>query len=69
VTAALGVNDKYTDMTNGATSMAASSPTGFRATACPSASFIVQAGQSVRFTGAKATAGGNCTTQVLFSRF
>lgn len=67
VTAALGLNDKYTNMTNGATSMAASSATGFRASALPSDNYIVNAGQSVRFTGAKATAGGNSTTQVLWS--
>lgn len=66
ITAARGINDKYTDMTNGATSMAASSATGFRASALPSANFILDAGQSLRLTSAKTTTLGSCITQVLY---
>ncbi len=69
VTAALGINDKYTNMTNGATSLAASSPTGTRASALPSASFIVQPGQCVRLTSAKTTSGGTANTQMLWSKW
>ena len=67
ITAAVGVNDKYTAMTNGATSLAASSATGTRASALPSAYFIVDAGQSLRLTSAKTTSGGTAITQVLYS--
>lgn len=67
VTMALGLNDVYTDATNGVTTMAISAATGVRATALPTASYIVSPGQTLRFTGAKSTAGGNCTTQVLYS--
>lgn len=67
ITAAVGVNDKYTNMTNGQTSLAASSATGTRATAVPSAYFIVDAGQSVRLTSAKTTSGGTAITQMLYS--
>ena len=67
VTLAAGVNDKYTDMTNGATSLAASSATGTRASALPSGYFIVDTGQAVRLTSAKTTSGGNAYTQVFYS--
>lgn len=69
VTAALGANDVYTDMTNGAVSHALSSATGTRNAAFPSASFIVAAGQTVRLTSAKATAGGTTAVQVVHSPF
>lgn len=66
ITLARGVNDVYTNMTDGAISLAASSAIGTRASCLPSASFIVEAGQAVRFTTAKATAGGRTVTQVLY---
>lgn len=69
ITAAAGVNDKYTNMTNGQTSLALSSATGTRASALPSAYYIIDAGQSLRLTSAKATAGGSSITQILYSKF
>lgn len=66
ITLAQGVNDKYTDMTNGVVTLALSSAIGTRASALPSASYIIDAGQAVRYTSAKTTAGGRTVTQFLY---
>lgn len=69
VTAALGTNDKYTNMTNGVATFALSSAIGTRASALPSASMIVMPGQTVRFTTAKATPGGRLTVCMSWSKW
>lgn len=66
ITLARGINDKYTDMTNGVVTLALSSATGVRASALPSANFILDAGQSIRLTSAKTTTVGSAITQVLY---
>lgn len=68
VTAAMGNNNLYTDQTNGAISFALSSATGVRETALPSAYHTIAAGQNIRLTSAKATAGGSCNVQIIYSR-
>jgi len=67
ITAAVGVNDKYTNMTNGQTSLAARLVAAFFQLHGSSAYFIVDAGQSVRLTSAKTTSGGTAITQMLYS--
>lgn len=66
VTFAIGQNDVYTAVTTGVITLALSSALGTRAACVPTALNIVQAGQSVRLTSAKATAGGEAQVQVLY---
>lgn len=68
ITASTGVNDVYTAQTNGVVTFALSSATGTRASALPSAYFTVAAGQTVKLTSAKATAGGSADLQIIYSR-
>lgn len=68
VTFALGVNDKYTAVTNGVITIPLSSAIGTRVDTVPSDVMFVDAGQSLRFTTAKTTAGGRAITQIVYAR-
>lgn len=67
-TFATGVNDVYTNQTNGVITLALSSAIGTRAACFPSDSYIIDAGQTLRISAAKTTVGGQATVQILFSR-
>lgn len=64
VTAAIGKNDVYTNVTNGAVTLALSSALGVRASATPTAANLIQAGNFLRLTSAKTTSGGAAQTYV-----
>lgn len=61
-----GVNDKYTALTNGVITLALSSATGTRASCVPTAYRTLRAGNSVKITGAKTTAGGTCDVNIIY---
>lgn len=66
ITFATGINDVYTNVTTGVITLALSSALGTRAACVPTALNIVQAGQTVRITSAKTTAGGGANCQFLY---
>lgn len=66
ITFAVGVNDIYTAVTTGVITLALSSAIGTRASCVPTAVNIVDAGQTLRYTSAKTTAGGRTITQILY---
>lgn len=58
VTAAIGKNNKFTNATGGAVSIPLSSAIGTRVQVAPTAANLFGAGQTLRLTSAKTTAGG-----------
>lgn len=68
VQAAIGENDKYTNLTNGLVTVPLSSAVGARASATPSALNSLRAGQTLRLTSAKTTVNGKCGVTVYFEK-
>lgn len=66
ITAAVGVNDKYTAVTTGVVTHTASDAIGQRRACFPTAVNFVQKGQVLRLTTAKATGGGKLNVQITF---
>lgn len=69
ITFATGINDVYTAVTNGVITLALSSALGTRAACVPTALNVVGAGQTLRVTSAKTTAGGGANCQWLYMPF
>ena len=68
ITLASGINDVYTNMTNGVITLALSSAVGTRADCFPTTGQFIRAGDYVRFTSAKTTTGGTAMVQVVYTQ-
>lgn len=68
VTAALGLNDVYTNQAGGVITGAISAAVGTRYSAYVTGVRRLRSGQTLRLTTAKTTTGGTMTVQVLFAR-
>lgn len=66
ITLASGINDVYTNMTNGVITLAISATVGTRGACVPTTSHILGPGQAVRLTSAKTTTGGAAEVQILY---
>jgi hypothetical protein len=64
ITAALGLNNKFTNITGGVITGAISAAIGTRYQVAPTAANLFQTGQTLRLTSAKTTAGGRLTVTV-----
>lgn len=68
VTAALGLNDVYTNQTGGVITATASDALGTRYSAYVTGVRRLPAGQTLKLTSAKTTSGGHLTVEVLYAR-
>ena len=68
ITLASGVNDVYTNLTNGVITLALSSAVGTRADCFPTAFQFVRGGDYLRLTSAKTTTGGAATVQLIYAQ-
>lgn len=68
ITAALGLNDVYTNQTGGVLTATASDALGTRYAAYVTGVRRLPSGQTLRLTSAKTTSGGHVTLTILFAR-